>query len=41
MTSNQKEARAERKAICQVEGVSADDIQTIFNTYPEIYGENE
>ena len=41
MTSDQQEARDERKAICQTEGVSADDIHTIFDTYPEIYGENE
>lgn len=41
MTSQEREAREDRQAICEVEKVPQSEIDRIFDAYPSIYGEEE
>ena len=38
MTGAEKEARAERQAICQASRVPQEEIEKIFKRFPELYG---
>jgi len=41
LTTDQKELREERRAICQAEKVAPAEIEHIFNCYPGVYGTEE
>ena len=41
ITDDQRENRLERKCICEVENVTLDEIEKIFNAFPQLYGIEE